>query len=104
MSNEEVKPEVEFVEFKVEIKPKKKYIITPEKRKQYYETFKAKHPKPVKDTVEKKPFNQKEYKREYMQAHREKYKEYYRNYQRRVHADAKKLAELQKVLSTFVMA
>ena len=39
-----------------------------------------------------------------MQAHREKYREYYRNYQRRVHADAKKLAELQNVLSTFVMA
>ena len=50
MSNEEVKPQVEM-------KIKKKYIKTPEKWKQYYETFKAKHPKPVKDTVEKKPFN-----------------------------------------------
>ena len=117
MTNEEVKPEVEFLEIKI----KKKNIITPEKRKQYQDTFKAKHsmaekrkqyqdtykakhPKPVKDTVAKKPYNEKEYKREYMQAHREKYREYYRNYQRRVYADSKKLAELQKFLSTFVMA
>ena len=117
MTNEEVKPEVEFLEIKI----KKKNIITPEKRKQYQDTFKAKHsmsekqkqyndtykakhPKPVKDTVAKKPYNEKEYKREYMQAHREKYKVYYRNYQRRVHADAKELAKLKKVLVPFVMA
>jgi hypothetical protein len=87
-----------------ELSLKKKYIITPEKQKQYQDTYKAKHPKPVKDTVAKKPYNEKEYKREYMQAHREKYKVYYRNYQRRVHADAKELAKLKKVLVPFVMA
>ena len=93
MSNEEV-----------EMKIKKKYIITPEKRKQYQDTYKAKHPKPVKDTVEKKPYNEKEYRREYLQTHREQYREHCRNYQRRIHAAAKEFAKLKKVLVPFVMA
>ena len=100
MSNEEVKPEVEFLDLKI----KKKYIVTPEKRKQYQDTYKAKHPKPVKEIVEKKPFNQKEYFREYRIKNIDRYREHARKYQKRAHAAAKELAELKKVLVPYVMA